>query len=71
MGTPNLVGIGHLFGPQMWKDLGPVSFWSHGVSLSQVEFIKSNLYCLFPIVHGHSDRASPTYYRHHTKLKPQ
>ena len=26
MGTPNLVGIGHQFGPQIriWKDLGPV-----------------------------------------------
>ena len=26
LGTPNLVGVGHLFGPQIWiwKDLGPV-----------------------------------------------
>ena len=31
-GTPDLVGAGHLFGPQIWiwKDLGPLSFWSHG-----------------------------------------
>ena len=28
--TPDLVGMGHLFGPQIqiWKDLGLVSFWS-------------------------------------------
>ena len=34
-GTPDLVGAGHLFGPQIqiWKDLGPLSFWSHGHSL--------------------------------------
>ena len=34
-GTPNLVGAGHLFGPQIRirKDLGPLSFWSHGHSL--------------------------------------
>ena len=34
-GTPDLVGVGHLFGPQIriWKDLGPLSFWSHGHSL--------------------------------------
>ena len=34
-GTPNLVRAGHLFGPQIsiWKDLGPMSFWSHGHSL--------------------------------------
>ena len=27
-------GVGHLFGPQIWiwKDLGPMSFWSHGHS---------------------------------------
>ena len=33
-GTPNLVGVGHLFWPQIWiwKDLGPMS-WSHGHSL--------------------------------------
>ena len=30
-GTLDLVGVGHLFGPQIriWKDLGPLSFWSH------------------------------------------
>ena len=34
-GTPDLVVAGHLFGPQIWirKDLGPLSFWSHGHSL--------------------------------------
>ena len=34
-GTPNFVGAGHLFGSQIWiqKDLGPLSFWSHGQSL--------------------------------------
>ena len=34
-GTPDLVGAGHLFGPQIRirKDLGPLSFWSHGYSL--------------------------------------
>ena len=34
-GAPDLVGVGHLFGPQIriWKDLGPMSFWSHGHSL--------------------------------------
>ena len=33
--TPDLVGAGHLFGPQIWiwKDSGPMSFWSHGHSL--------------------------------------
>ena len=33
-GTPNLVGVGHLFGPQIqiWNDLGPMSFWRHGHS---------------------------------------
>ena len=38
--TPNLVGIGHLIGPQIriWKDLGLVCFWSHGVSLSSRVF---------------------------------
>ena len=36
LGTHNLVGVGHLFGPQIWiwKDLGPVCFWSRGPSLS-------------------------------------
>ena len=36
LGTPNLVGVGHLFGPQIqdWKDLGPVCFWSCDPSLS-------------------------------------
>ena len=31
-GTPKLVGVGHLIGPQIWvwKNLGPVCFWSHG-----------------------------------------
>ena len=34
-GAPDLVGAGHLFGPQIriQKDLGPLSFWSHGHSL--------------------------------------
>ena len=33
--TPNLVVVGHLFGPQIriWKDLGPVCLWSHCASL--------------------------------------
>ena len=32
---PNLKGVGHILGPQIqiWKDLGPRSFWSHGHSL--------------------------------------
>ena len=44
-GTPDLVGAGHLFGPQIRirKDLGPLSFWSHGHSLYG-EFIKSKLH---------------------------
>ena len=34
LGTSNLVGVGHLLGPQIriWKDLGPVYYWSHGAS---------------------------------------
>ena len=34
-GTPDLGRVGHLFGPQIRirKDLGPLSFWSHGHSL--------------------------------------
>ena len=34
-GNPDLVGAGHLFGPQIWiwKDLGPMSIWSLGHSL--------------------------------------
>ena len=32
-GAPDLVGAGHLFGPQIRMDLGPLSFWSHGHSL--------------------------------------
>ena len=34
-GTPDLEGAGYLFGPRIWiwKDLGPMSFWSHGHSL--------------------------------------
>ena len=34
-GAPDLVGAGHLFGPQIriQKDLGPLYFWSHGHSL--------------------------------------
>ena len=37
-GAPDLVGVGHLFGPQIriWKDLGPMSFWRHGHSLWRV-----------------------------------
>ena len=33
-GTPDLVWASHLFGPQIWiwKDLGPLFFWSHGHS---------------------------------------
>ena len=31
--APQLRGVDHLFGPQIWKDLGLVSFWSHGASL--------------------------------------
>ena len=33
--TPDLVGEGYLFGPQIlsYKDLCPISFWSHGHSL--------------------------------------
>ena len=39
-GTPDLVGAGHLFGPQIWirKDLGPLSFWSHGHSLWRIAY---------------------------------
>ena len=37
-GTPDLVGAGHLFGPQIWKDLGPMSFWSHGHSLWRIAY---------------------------------
>ena len=35
LGAPDLVGAGHLFGPQIWiwKDLGPMSIWSLGHSL--------------------------------------
>ena len=35
--TPNLLRVVHLFGPQIWilKDLGPVSIWSCGHSLSR------------------------------------
>ena len=36
LGTPDFVGAGHLFGPQIpiGKDLAPLlSFWSHGHSL--------------------------------------
>ena len=38
-GTPDLVGVGHLFGPQIriWKDLGPM------VTHYEGEFIKSEL----------------------------
>ena len=34
-GAPNLVGASHQLGPQIriLKDLGPLSFWSHGHSL--------------------------------------
>ena len=34
-GAPDLVSVGHLFGPKIriQKDLGPMSFWSHGHSL--------------------------------------
>ena len=36
-GYPQLSGVGHFIGPQIWirKDLGPVCFWSHGHSLSR------------------------------------
>ena len=46
-GAPDLVGAGHLFGPQIRirKDLGPMSFWSHGDSLWRgVHKIKVALY---------------------------
>ena len=46
-GAPDLVGAGHLFGPQIRirKDLGPLSFWSHGHSLWRgVHKIKVALY---------------------------
>ena len=31
-GAPDLVGADHLYRPQIqiWKDQGPMSFWSHG-----------------------------------------
>ena len=34
-GTPDLLGASYLFRPKIWiwKDLGPMSFWSHGHSL--------------------------------------
>ena len=34
-GPPDVMGASHLFRPQIhiWKDLGPMSFWSHGQSL--------------------------------------
>ena len=34
LGTPNLEGVRHLIGPQIqiWKELGPVGFWSWGAS---------------------------------------
>ena len=34
LGTPNLMGVGHLMELQIHicKDLGPVCFWSHGAS---------------------------------------
>ena len=37
LGTPHLVRVGHLIGPQIqiWKDLALVCFWSHGNSLSR------------------------------------
>ena len=47
LGTPNLVQAVHLFGCQIqiWKDLGPVSFWSHGPSISRgVYKIKAVVY---------------------------
>ena len=39
-GAPDLVGAGHLFGPQIRirKDLGPMSFWSHGHSLWKIAY---------------------------------
>ena len=37
LSTPDLEGVGHLFRPQIriQKDLGPMSFWSQGPSLSR------------------------------------
>ena len=37
LGTPNTVGVGHLFGCQIqiWKDLGLVCFWRCVASLSR------------------------------------
>ena len=39
-GTPDLARAGHLFGSQIWirKDLGPLSFWSHGHSLWRIAY---------------------------------
>ena len=47
LGTPNLVGVGHLFRHKIWiwKDLGLVCFWSHGVSLSWGVYNKSCSVC--------------------------
>ena len=35
LSTPNLVGVGHLIGLQIRKDLVPVCFWSLSASLSR------------------------------------
>jgi hypothetical protein len=36
LGRTILVGVDHIFGPVIWiwKDLGPMCFWSHGQSFS-------------------------------------
>ena len=67
LGAPNLVGIGNLMGPQIqvWKDLGPVCFWSCWASLSMgifkmkvVVFVLNRyLDSFLPIVYDHRDRA--------------
>ena len=49
--TPNLVGIGHMFGPEIciWKDLGPMS---SGAMVTQMEgdLVKSKLWVTCPKV---------------------
>ena len=37
-GAPYLVGVGHLFEPQLQKDLGSMSFWSHGHSRWRIAY---------------------------------
>ena len=46
---PNLVGVGYLFGFQiwLWKELGTFSLWS---TRFQGEFVRQTLQCIFIIV---------------------